>query len=155
MNVPQAYSSSICLLEGCWITPSEIPTTNVETAVRSAGGVPALRTAVSTLVVDISEGVIQQPSNRQMLELYGYAFGTFMTREEVIKYVTHMRISQAIVDRVFSQFLAFMPPAARQMYLTETGAGHEEEGEEERQRDEYQRGSGQNVGTSGSGSDHQ
>ncbi|KAH0929474.1 LOW QUALITY PROTEIN: hypothetical protein HID58_015201, partial [Brassica napus] len=44
-----AYSSSICLLEGCWITPSEIPTTNVETAVRSAGGVPALRTAVSTL----------------------------------------------------------------------------------------------------------
>ncbi|KAG2243810.1 hypothetical protein Bca52824_094350 [Brassica carinata] len=106
MNVPEAYSSSICLLEGCWMTPSEISTTNVETAVRSAGGVPALRTAVSTLLVDISEGVIQQPSNRQM-------------------------------------------------YLTETGAALEEEGEEERQRDEYQRGSGQNAGTSGSGSDHQ
>ncbi|WZZ53738.1 hypothetical protein YC2023_053845 [Brassica napus] len=61
--------------------------------------------------------------------------------EEVINYVTHMRIYQAIVDRVFSQFLAFMPPAAWQMYLTETGAALEEEGEEERQqRDECTKG---------------
>ncbi|KAF2565861.1 hypothetical protein F2Q68_00027049 [Brassica cretica] len=52
-----------------------------------------------------------------------------------------MRIYQAIVDRVFSQFLAFMPPAAWQMYLTETGAALEEEGEEERQqRDECTKG---------------
>ncbi|KAG2286790.1 hypothetical protein Bca52824_046394 [Brassica carinata] len=48
-----------------------------------------------------------------------------------------------------------MPPDARQMYLTETGAALEEKEEEERQRDEYQRASCQNAGTSGSGSDHQ
>ncbi|CAF2275076.1 unnamed protein product [Brassica napus] len=57
-------------MEGCWMTPSEISTTNVETAVRSVGAPPALRTAVSTLVIGISEGVIPQPSNWQMLELY-------------------------------------------------------------------------------------
>ncbi|CDY49877.1 BnaA04g11370D [Brassica napus] len=104
MNVPEAYSSSICQLEGCGITPSEIPITNVETAVRSAGGAPTLRTAVSTLV--------------------GGSYKLCNTYEDFPSYCGSSL--QPILG----------------IYATSCTAN-------------YQKGSGQNAGTSGSGSDHQ
>lgn len=64
----------------------------------------ALRTAVASLVAEISAGGICNPSSRQMSLLYGYAFGTYMTRQEVKTYVTkYSTTDEETVDRVFNR----------------------------------------------------